>query len=58
VFIKDCAAHQKAGAERVSKDASKEGLMEKAVEISAKVVSLAKHVGRKAFTEEDIRLAK
>ena len=52
---------RKAGAERVSRDASKElGLVleEQALEISAKAVKLAKHAGRKTVTAEDIRLAK
>jgi histone H3/H4 len=52
---------RKAGAERVSRDASKElGLVleEQALEIAAKAVKLAKHAGRKTVTEEDIRLAK
>jgi histone H3/H4 len=52
---------RKAGAERVSKDASKElalMLEEHALEVAAKAVKLAKHAGRKTVTEEDIRLAK
>jgi len=52
---------RKGGAVRVSRDASKElGLIleERAAEISAKAVKLAKHAGRKTVNAEDIRLAK
>ncbi len=51
---------RKAGAERVSEDASEalaDLLEEYALDVSQKAVLLAKHAGRKTVTGEDIRLA-
>jgi DNA-binding protein len=51
---------RKAGAERVSEDASEalaDLLEEYSLDVSQKAVLLSKHAGRKTVTGEDIRLA-
>jgi DNA-binding protein len=51
---------RKAGAERVSEDASEalaDLLEEYSLDVAQKSVLLAKHAGRKTVTGEDIRLA-
>ncbi len=51
---------RKAGAERVSEDASKELakiLEKKGVDLAREAISLAEHAGRKTVKKEDIDLA-
>ncbi|MBI5225351.1 histone family protein [Candidatus Micrarchaeota archaeon] len=51
---------RKAGAERVSEDASEalaDILEEYAITLGQKAASLAKHAGRKTVTGEDVKLA-
>ncbi len=51
---------RKAGAERVSEDASKalaKILEEEAIDVAREAVALAEHAGRKTVKKEDIELA-
>jgi len=51
---------RKAGAERVSEDASKalaKILEEEAIDIAREAVTLAEHAGRKTVKKEDVELA-
>jgi len=51
---------RKAGAERVSEDASKalaKVLEEEAIDVAREAVTLAEHAGRKTVKKEDVELA-